>query len=264
MNKIGINFENVLSIKKELGVSVVETLKTLKSIGVSSLDVSYDRLTHDNYYKDILVSGFEIGCVFCFLHLEIQNNVSLALEVIDYCSNKKIKQIMVLLPFKDVYQPTEIANIKQNLRRIVKYAENFCVKIGLENVGRKGYPAKDIEGTLDILKSVKGLGLIYDGGNFLLAGVNPLIALQSLKDYAIRLHLKDRALRYEDGTVLEKTLLGEDSCVVALGKGDSYIKDCLGVVSGAPVVIEFPFSQENIFEKVKESAIYLKTEVFND
>ena len=70
MNKLGINFENVLSIKAELNITLLETLKKLKSIGVSSLDVKFERLTGENsYMKEILSSGIGIGSVFSFCAL---------------------------------------------------------------------------------------------------------------------------------------------------------------------------------------------------
>ena len=48
MNKLGINFENVLSIKDELNITVLDALKKLKSMGISSLDVKFERLTGEN------------------------------------------------------------------------------------------------------------------------------------------------------------------------------------------------------------------------
>ncbi|MBR6737816.1 MAG: sugar phosphate isomerase/epimerase [Clostridia bacterium] len=267
MNKIGINFENVLAIKKELKLTVPETLKRLKALGITSLDVNLDRLTLDSYYNDIVASGFEIGSLFCFFHLDIQNNVQKALSVIDFCASKKIKEIMVLCTFKS-YSLSDVQILKQNLRRIVKYAENFGVKIAIENVGKQGYFASEIAPTLDVLKSVKGLGLVFDGGNFTLAGVNAKDAIIKLAPYVSRYHLKDRALRYEQGALLEKTFSGLDSSVVALGEGDSYIKECFLEIKpyykGVPLVIEFPFTQENIFDAVQKSAIYIQTELLDE
>lgn len=264
MNKIAINFENVLAIKKELKLTVTETLAKLKALGITSLDVNYDRLTQENYYKDILVSGFEIGSLFYILHLDILNNVQTALSMVDYCFNHNIKEIMVLSTFK-TYSETDISNLKQNLRRVVKYAENFSVKIAIENVGKQGYFATEIKNTLDILKSVKGLGLVFDNGNFSLVDVNPLDAVKTLAPYVTRYHLKDRAFRLENGALLEKTLSGKDSSVVAVGEGDSYCLECFNEIKkfypGVPLVIEFPFSQENIYDAVSKSAINIQTEL---
>lgn len=263
MNKIGINFENVLAIKKELKLTLLETLSKLKALGITSLDVNYDRLVVDGYYKDILVSGLEIGSIFYVLHLDVANNCQTALNMIDYCFNHKIKEIMVLSTFK-TYSQEDISNLKQNLRRIVKYADNFGVKIAIENVGKQGYFASDIEGTLSVLKACKGLGLVFDGGNFTLCDVNAHSAVKELAPYVTRYHLKDRAYRLETGALLEKTVAGKDSSVVSVGEGDSYALECFNEIKNfypnVPLVIEFPFTQENIFNAVEKSAIYIQTE----
>ena len=264
MNKIGINFENVLAIKKELKLTLPQTLSKLKALGITSLDVNYDRLTVDGYYKDILVSGFDIGSLFYVLHLEVPNNCQTALNMVDFCVNNKIPEIMILSTFK-TYSESDVAILKQNLRRIVKYAQNFGVKIAIENVGKQGYFAFDAEGCLSILKAVKGLGIVFDGGNFTLCDVNALEAAKQLAPYVSRYHLKDRAYRLENGTLNEKTFAGKDSCVVALGEGDSYILECFNIIKefypNVPLVIEFPFSQENIYDAVEKSAIYIQTEL---
>ena len=50
MRKLGINFENVLSVKEELNINLLQTLNKLKSVGITSLDVKYERLVGENSY----------------------------------------------------------------------------------------------------------------------------------------------------------------------------------------------------------------------
>lgn len=255
MKKLGINFENVLAIKEELNIDVLQTLYKLKSIGITSLDVKYERLVGENsYLKEILISGLTVDSIFSFCPLWEQNNIKKAIEIVDFAVEHKVKEIMFLPMFMpDGYNETQMQNLKQNLRRVIKYAEPFEVLIGIENVGIKEYCCNDIESTLDVLKSVKGLHLIFDGGNFLTYGVDPVKAVESLAPYVQRYHLKDVLI--DNGV----------SCQV-VGNGDC---NCLKVYDGikpfypsVPLVIEFPFTEKNIFEKVEKSAMYVHTEMF--
>ncbi len=254
MKKLGINFENVLAIKEELNINVLQTLYKLKSIGITSLDVKYERLIGENsYLKEILISGLSVDSIFAFCPLGEQNNYKKALEIVDFAVEYKVKQIMLLPEFIDGgYDETKLSNVKQNLRRIVKYAEAFDVSIGIENVGDKNYPFSDEKSTLDVLKSVKGLHLIFDGGNFLSYGVDPLSAVHSLAPYVQRYHLKDFSIN--------------ENSVLAVGQGDC---NCLKVYENikqfypaVPLVLEFPFGEKNIFENVEKSAMYVYTEMF--
>ncbi len=254
MKKLGINFENVLAIKEELNINVLQTLYKLKSIGITSLDVKYERLIGENsYLKEILISGLSVDSLFAFCPLGEQNNYKKALEIVDFAVEYKVKQIMLLPEFLDGgYDEIKLSNVKQNLRRIVKYAESFDVSIGIENVGEKNYPFNDEASTLDVLKSVKGLHLIFDGGNFLLYGVDPNQAVHSLAPYVQRYHLKDVSLN--------------ENSVLEVGQGDC---NCLKVYENikqffpaVPLVLEFPFVEKNIFEKVEKLAMYVHTEMF--
>ncbi len=268
MKKLGINFENVLAIKEELNINVLQTLYKLKSIGITSLDVKYERLIGENsYLKEILISGLSVDSIFAFCPLGEQNNLKKALEIVDFAVEYKVKQIMFLPEFiNGGYDELAVYNLKQNLRRVVKYAETFDVSIGIENVGVKNYPFNDEASTLDVLKSVKGLHLIFDGGNFLLYDVDPLTAVSSLAPYVQRYHLKDRSLSVCLDDFTEDTVSGKKSTVAEAGKGDCSLlkvyENIKQFFPAVPLVLEFPFGEKNIFEKVEKSAMYVHTEMF--
>ena len=238
MTKLGINFENVLAISKELDLDVLQTLNKLKSIGISSLDVKYERLTGEkSYLKDILISNMNIGSIFSFCPLHEQNDTQKALSMVDFCAEHNVKEIMIITDFvSGGYSSDQLFNLKQNLRRIVKYAEIYGVSIGIENVGNPDYPLKNALGALDVLKSVKGLHLIFDGGNFVMASQNALEAAKILAPYVQRYHLKDYIF---DGSQFK---------AVPIGEGLSGCKEAYDVLAEyynqVPLVLEFPFKDE--------------------
>ena len=268
MKKLGINFENVLSVKEELNINVLQTLYKLKSVGITSLDVKYERLVGENsYLKEILISGLSVGSIFAFCPFLEQDNIQKAIEIVDFAIEYKVKEIMFLPEFKKGgYTKDDLQNAKQNLRRVVKYAEPFEISIGIENVGSKDYPFFDEQTTLDVLKSVKGLHLVFDGGNFLLSGENPLSSIYSLAPYVQRYHLKDRKLGETLSDFNEMTTDGKPSYVAVLGEGDC---ECLKVYENikeyfleVPLVLEFPFGEKDLFSKIEKSAMYVHTEMF--
>ena len=176
MKKLGINFENALSVMEEFNISALDALRKLKNVGITSLDVKYERLIDKNLYlKDILISGLNIESIYSICPFHEFNNVQKALKMVDFACENKIKEIMFISEIKsNPYTEEEIDNLKSNLRRVVKYASAFGVSIGIENVGNKNYPCNGKENTLDILKSVKGLKLIFDGGNYMLNEESPI------------------------------------------------------------------------------------------
>ncbi len=255
MNKLGINFENVLAIKDELNISVLQALNKLKSVGYCSLDVKYERLIGENsYMKEILISGMSIGSIFSFCPLHEKDNLQKTLSMVDLCAEYKIKEIMLITDIlSGGYSTEQIFNLKQNLRRIVKYAENFDVSIGIENVGNPDYPMKTAIQTLDVLKSVKGLHLIFDGGNFYMVGENVVEASKLLAPYVQRYHLKDY-IPCENGFTAVTVGEGNSDCLTAFEN----IKEFYEKV---PLVVEFPFKDTKIYDAVEKSALYVLTEM---
>ena len=267
MKKLGVNFENVLSVMEEFNIDAYNALIKLKNVGITSLDVKYERLIGENsYMKEILMSGLSIESLFSVCPFHEYNNVQKALKMVDFAFENKIKEIMFITEIKPLpYTEEEISNLKKNLRRVVKYASVFGILIGIENVGDKNYPLKDINGTLDILKSVKGLKLIFDGGNYLLNEVKPIEVVDSLASYVQRYHIKDRKIGDLGSGFNELTTMGNPSYVAVTGEGDS---DCLEVYKtikkyyeDVPIVIEFPAPEKNLFNKIEKSAMYVYTEM---
>ncbi len=267
MIKLGVNFENVLSVMEEFNIDAYSALNKLKNVGITSLDVKYERLLgKDSYMKEILMSGLYIESLFSICPFHEYNNVQKALKMVDFAFENKIKEIMFITEIKSTsYSEEEISNLKKNLRRVVKYATSFGISIGIENVGNENYPCKDENDTLDILKSVKGLKLIFDGGNFLLNEVKPIDAVRSLAPYVQRYHIKDRKLGNSSSDFNEITTCGNSSYVAVTGEGDS---DCLEVYKvikeynkDVPIVLEFPALENNLFNKIEKSAMYVYTEM---
>ena len=268
MYKLGLNFEHIKVASKENNVSVFEVLKKIKMYGVSSLDVNVcDVMDNTNYRADVLRSGLSIDCVFYKGDYGYSDNIGYELSMIDFCAEHNIKNIMLLTEFiKSGDNELEYNTLlKKNLRRIVKYASNFNIKVGIENFGKEFSPFSTIDKCLDVLKSVKGLGLIYDSGNFLLAGENPIDAVKTLMPYIQRVHIKDRTYTEVEGSPMQISIDGKKTYTTTLGQGDCFIKEVVNLVKDSyeriDFVMEFDFTKLNITNNILDSATYYSTEI---
>jgi sugar phosphate isomerase/epimerase len=107
--------------------------------------------------------------------------------------------------------------------------------------------------------------LIYDGGNFVIAEENPMELIYELAPYVQRYHVKDRVISDNLEGFVDITITGKKSQVVELSKGVSHIKEVYEILSGVykdiPLVLEFTFGDNKIFDRVEKSAKYVFEEL---
>ena len=269
MHKLGINFEHVVASANESNTSIFETLKKLKLYGISSVDILSSRIFCDAspVKKDLLLSGVSADCVFFMGDFGHDENIGYALSVVDFCAENGVKQIMLLT--KEFATNDDLvkydALLKRNLRRIVKYAKNFNVKVAIENFGGEFSAFSTVERVLNLVKSIKDLGVIFDSGNFLQAGEDPLNAVKVLMPYLHRVHLKDRTYTEVIGSPMKPSIDGKNTYTTTLGEGDSKIKEIISEVNknydNIDFVLEFDFEKLNVTENILNSATYYFTEI---
>ena len=264
MKKLAINFENVLSVQSDLKKSLNETFKYMKNAGISALDVKYERFfDNPNLYSEILIAGMTVSSVFYIGDLGLADNYTKELEVIDFCADHKIGDIMLLTKpslNENIDIEKYLFNLKQNLRRIGNYAKIYGVRIGIENFGREDSVFSSVKNLTDILNSVKGLYLVYDSGNFFLANENPYDAFVTFKDKISRVHIKDRGISKGDGRNEQPNLSGEMTAVYPLGEGGSDVQKILNEAHDYECCLEFDFVSHNLLEDIEKSAIYYLSE----
>lgn len=264
MKKLAINFENVLSVKADLSKTLNETFKYMKNAGISALDVKYERFFEDpNLYSEILIAGMTVSSVFYMGDLGLADNYTKELEIIDFCADHKIGDIMLLTKpclSENIDKDKYLFNLKQNLRRIVNYAKIYGVKIGIENFGKRDSVFSSVEDVKDILNSVKGLYLVYDSGNFFLANENPYDAFVTFKDKISRVHIKDRGFAKGDGRYEQPDVNGNLTAVFPLGEGGSEVCKILNEIGDFECCLEFDFLSNNLLEDIEKSAIYCLSE----
>lgn len=265
MYKLGINFENVLSVAKELNISVIEALNRLKLIGISSLDVDYSRLTGENsYINDIIASRVEIKCVYYLADFAVESSVISEMKVIDFCKKYGVKKITFLVKADSSANASDKL-LKHNLRKIVKYASVFKINVLIENFGLENSYFATVEKIKDVLKSVKNLNITFDTGNFLLAGISPVKAYQELKEYVTRIHLKNRTYKPRVGAIPTVDVNGNKSYTTAIFSGDAnleeFIKTVVAEGKDIDFILEYNFGDFVLFSDIEQSSVDFYTVV---
>ena len=107
--------------------------------------------------------------------------------------------------------PTHRDEVIRRLIEMVTIAKGRPVRLLHEN--EKGIYGEGTEACLDIVRSVPGMGLIFDPANFIQVGVKPAEAWPILRDHVVYFHIKDARMA--------------DGGVVPAGEGDGAIPEIL-------------------------------------
>ncbi len=161
MKTLGISYENVINIAKQNNYTISQALSLLKLNGYSAVDVNYNLLsTSDQHFSTIYQNGFTISSVVLNSCLTKELNVIYELNAIDFCLHYNLNNIIISLQ-DFIVNENSLSILKKNLRRIVKYANNFNVKISvLNSISKDNLYSEQM--LLDLVKSVKGLMLSLD------------------------------------------------------------------------------------------------------
>lgn len=193
MKTLGTTFDNVLNIVKQNNYSISQTLNLLQLNGYGTIDIDYDLLINNiGYLSAIYKNGFTISSVIIKSNLTKELNVIKELCAIDFCLHYNLNNLVILLDDFDVLE-NSISILKKNLRRIIKYANNFNVKISIKN----SYSKRNVyseELLLDLVKSVKGLNISLDLLDFYKANNKPLTCENLYINYLNKIYLNDQII----------------------------------------------------------------------
>lgn len=138
-------------------------------------------------------------------------------------------EFLMIVPYghKDGYCAEAIGreNVKQRMiqgfRKAVSLAKAYDIRVCFETTPHVLSCLSGARDCLDVLRSVDGLGFVFDTANMLPDGENPLEAYEMLKGQISHVHLKDVALLPMERTMKrsEHTPAGELMWCVVWGEG---------------------------------------------
>lgn len=94
------------------------------------------------------------------------------------------------------------ATFAEVLRPVVRYAEEKGVTVVIEDAPHRNFPMCSEAELKYLLEAVPGLKLVYDSGNMLHAGEDPVVYYDHLAEYTAHAHGKEVG-RGPDGTLME-------------------------------------------------------------
>lgn len=120
----------------------------------------------------------------------------------------------------------------KNLKEVVKFGENYGIKIGLENLASERALCRERNDLLRVINSVKGLKITFDIGHANLTNVKPIDYFRKIKDFVINIHIHDND--------------GKSDQHEAIGKGNinfkEFLKECKNSNYYGPFILEvFPY-----------------------
>ncbi len=116
-----------------------------------------------------------------------------------------------------------------HFRNAVEQAKAYGIKVGFENTPQDFKPLASCEDVKKVLELTPGLGLILDIGNFRVADKNcdERAVYEELKDYIIRVHVKDVVIVEDGGMRGEPCVGGGAIRAVMTGSGIIPVSDLL-------------------------------------
>lgn len=211
MKTLGISYENVLNIAKQNSYTLSQALSLLKLNGYSTVDVNYDLIYNNNEnLSTIYQNGFTISSVVLKSNLTKELNVINELNVIDFCLHYNLNNIIISLQ-DFIVNENSLSILKKNLRRIVKYANNFNVKISvLNSLSKDNLYSEQI--LLDLVKSVKGLMLSLDICALFLHNKTPFTEEEAFFKFVNKVYIND--VKYNNKVVEYCSLFNGDTSVL--------------------------------------------------
>jgi sugar phosphate isomerase/epimerase len=182
----------------------------------------------------------------------VEKDIEKIKKMIDIASAGGVEVIRLFAGFAQVEATEEVfEKVINNYKKVGYYAEQRGVILAMENHGGITRTAEQVKKLLDGIK-IDSVGLNYDPANFHHYGVDPVDALEKLKDYIVYFHLKDS--KFENQQHFYK----------AVGEGNIQWKPVFQWVEESYdgyCMIEYE-NPEDAAEGTKRSIDFLKTQGF--
>jgi sugar phosphate isomerase/epimerase len=134
--------------------------------------------------------------------------------------------------------------LKETLKTVVKFGENYDVKVCLENHAIPISPCFYVDDLLKVLKSVEGLKATLDIGHTNLTNISVAEYYKKIKDFVINVHVHDN-----DGTSDQHRCIGEGNI-----NFNSALKEFKKNKYDGPFILEI-FTYEKL---IKSKEIFLR------
>ncbi len=190
MKTLGITFDNVLNLSKQNNYMISQALNLLKLNGYNDVDIDYDLILNNCEYLPLIYkNGFNISSIIIKSNLTTSLNVIRELNAVDFCLHSNLNNVVINLE-DFIVDENALSILKKNLRRIVKYANNFGVVISVKNsINLSNIYTEEM--LLDLVKSVKGLKISLDICALYKANKTPFKNEEIFYPYVVKVYVND-------------------------------------------------------------------------
>lgn len=236
---ISVFYEHVVEAAEQENIGIPKVLYRIRQAGITGVELDRERLSYDvraeKYIKEAGMSVHGLYRFFDFGYRYGEDDKKEAEALVDDAVRLKA-QVLVIPGFVHEEDMDDAARREHKLHcdnprtlpvvermadavgEIVEYAKEKGVVVSMEDFDDCRSPIATGEGLLWFLKRVKGLTAAFDIGNFLYSEEEAQEALVKLLPYVKQVHLKDRALRENDGEC-RRTVSGRKMYPAAVGSG---------------------------------------------
>lgn len=212
--KLSVFYDHILQAANQTGRSVEELLSEVREAGIEAVEIHMtDLLEHEETYALLKQAGLLVSCVYEFYEMELKSETQKARLHIETAGKVGAKRILVVPGFlteedakqlkdfvMDGERVTAFLNHNESARRmarglseIVTLGEAAGVTVTIEDFDDMKSPIASVNGMLWFLRQIPQLKVTFDTGNFITHGEDLLEAWESLQEYVVHVHCKDRS-----------------------------------------------------------------------
>ena len=218
--KLSVFFEHIQRAAEQRGFSLEESLRAVRDMGYTMVEMDYDILAEDPAILPALrEAGLGISNICCFFRFDSDPQHKRMQALVKQAAESGARQIMPIPGFyaQAGQQAAELERMLSAMQELAALAQEAGLAVTIEDFDNIASPIRDCAGIRWFLDRVPGLGVTFDTGNFRFCGEDVLSAFDALSDRIVHVHLKDRAwdarygasnLTAMDGTALHPCALG--------------------------------------------------------
>lgn len=209
-----------------------EMFDMIREAGFQAVDVtSYEIDTFgEDYVRETLKRhGIKVSSYICFEDFISEKNqekaISNGLNSIDLAKKFDSKVAMMVPMWPQEYEETDREKISQNMavcwKPIAAYGKKQGVHVVIEDTPDQRIPLCSTEELKYILEAVPDIEVVYDSGNMLLAGENPVRYFDTFKQRIAHIHIKD--MRYAADTEKWADIARDGRKMICAPTGDGIV-----------------------------------------
>lgn len=213
-NKALASYEKIMEAGKAAGFQAIEV--TAMELAVFGIDV-IERIISEN--------GFEVGSIIDLApytthdkekKIEILENAKRMIDMAVRLKTDKFMAAFVAAGDEEAYTKEAVQmNLVSTLEEVVYYAKEKNIQVVIEDTPDLSIPICSSEELRYLLNELPDLRMVYDSGNMLIAGEDPIEYYEKFSADITHVHLKDMKVA-EEGDV---TISGEKLTGVLHGEG---------------------------------------------